>query len=188
MTSSVRGKLSVPWIGFHFFLSFEFVLPEKRPRRLSGRRSGGLTRLAQKPLAVPSFIVQNSPAVVLIDSPHHRIRSGTNWPVKSRWGKRGAAAGRRAVVGLSRVLRELHLPPLRPCTPRAIAAADAAKERRTVNHRHARRGRQRVHPRRLLSWNARSPTTPLKPRRGRPGNRPCRPRVGRALERGAPPT
>jgi hypothetical protein len=63
--------------GFHFFFSFDFVLPEERPRRLSGRHPGSVAPLAQKPLAAPSFIVQNSAAVVLSDSPSDGIRPGT---------------------------------------------------------------------------------------------------------------
>jgi hypothetical protein len=46
-----------------------------------------LTRLAQKPLAILSPIVQNGPAWSCVTPPRHRVRLGKDWPVKSGSGK-----------------------------------------------------------------------------------------------------
>ena len=80
-------RLKVRSIGFHSFLSFEFVLPEERPKGCLAGTARKLTRLAQKPLAVRSPIVQNGPAWSCLTPPRHRVRSGKYWPVKSAWGK-----------------------------------------------------------------------------------------------------
>ena len=54
--------LSVPWIGFYFFFSFElsYLRAPKKPR-LAGVPEVG-AQLSQNTLAVRTFIVQNGPA------------------------------------------------------------------------------------------------------------------------------
>jgi hypothetical protein len=67
-----------PMDSFHFFsfrsiLSYLWSAPEGC---LAGSPEG--TALAQKPVVAPNFIVQNSAAIVLSDSPRDGIRPGTN--------------------------------------------------------------------------------------------------------------
>jgi 2-hydroxychromene-2-carboxylate isomerase len=54
--------LSVPWIGFYFFFSFElsYLRAPKKPR-LAGVPEVG-AQLSLKPLALRTFIVQNGAA------------------------------------------------------------------------------------------------------------------------------
>jgi hypothetical protein len=45
-------------------------------------RGNSLTGCRQKRLAAPASIVHNDPARFLIDCPHHRRKTGREWPVK----------------------------------------------------------------------------------------------------------
>ena len=81
MRSSVRRRAQSPMDRLPFFFSFESVLPEERPGRLSGRRRRRLTRLPQKPLDLRSNIVQNGPAWSCVTPRRHRVKSGKDWPV-----------------------------------------------------------------------------------------------------------
>jgi hypothetical protein len=65
MMSSVRWKLNVRWIGFHFFFSFEFVLPGGGPRAVRpARREVG--SVGAKTSGCPRSSCQNSAAAVLV--------------------------------------------------------------------------------------------------------------------------
>jgi len=59
---AVERSARCPLVRLHFFFSFEFVLLETGQEASSGRSRKGGSQLAQKLLAVPSFVVQNGPA------------------------------------------------------------------------------------------------------------------------------
>jgi hypothetical protein len=88
MTSSLRRKFGVRWIGFHFFFSFDFVLPEERPRRLSGGSSEG-DSVVSKTSCCPQFYL----CKIMLRSSYATHRATASDRAKSRSGQLNARTG-----------------------------------------------------------------------------------------------